>query len=131
MLVQHDLGADESLIAECDGSKRDAYSAMLRLLALPSPPDSIICSDNTISMGVMKAIKEKNLNIPRDIGIVSFDNFPIAELVEPSLTAVDVNIFEMGVQAANLLLKRMEDPSVSHQVSLISTVIQIRESTMR
>jgi len=131
MLAQYSLPADESLIVECDGSKKGAYSAMLRLLALPSVPDAVICSDNTISMGVMKAITEKKLDIPKDVGIVSFDNFPVAELLEPSLTTVDVNVFEMGMQAANLLLKRMENPSASHQVSLISTTIQIRESTMR
>lgn len=129
MLKQYNLPAEESLIAECDNSKGGAYIEMSRLLELSSPPDAVICGDNIISMGAMKAISKKNLTIPRDIGIVSFDNYPIAELVEPTLTTIDIDVHQMGVEAAKLILKQTENPSANHQVSLISTSIQIREST--
>ncbi|MCL2146555.1 MAG: LacI family transcriptional regulator [Synergistaceae bacterium] len=131
MLAQKGMPADEALIADCGASKDSAYVAMSRLLNLPSPPDAVICVNNVISMGAMKAIAEKNLKIPGEIGIISFDNFPIAELVEPKLTTVDIDVFEMGAEAAKLLLRLMENPNAHHQVSLISTSIQSRESTKK
>ena len=131
MLRQYNLPEDDSLIANCDGSKDDAYISMSRLLSLTPPPDAVICSDNIISIGAMKAIKEKKIDVPNEIGIVSFDSFPIADLVEPTLTTVDIDVYEMGVEAAKLLLKLMENPSTRHQSSLISTSIQMRESTMK
>ena len=131
MLEQYNISIDEALIADCDGSKGGAYIEMSRLLELTNPPDAVICGDNIISMGAMKAIAAKDLNIPRDIGIISFDNYPIAELVEPTLTTVDIDVYEMGVEAAKLMLKLMENPSAHHQVCLISTSIQVRESTIK
>ncbi|MCL2083819.1 MAG: LacI family transcriptional regulator [Oscillospiraceae bacterium] len=131
MLTQHNMPVDEALIAECDGGKAGACAEMARLLELTPPPDAVICGNNIISLGAMKAIAEKGLTIPRDIGIISFDNYPIAELVEPTLTTIDINVYEMGVEAAKLILKLMANPSAHHQVSLISTSIQVRESTIK
>jgi LacI family transcriptional regulator len=82
-------------------------------------------------MGAIKAIFEKKLNIPRDVGLVSFDNYPIAELLEPTLTTVDIDVYEMGVEAAKLLMRLIETPSARHQNSLISTSIQVRESSVK
>jgi DNA-binding LacI/PurR family transcriptional regulator len=131
MLKQCRLSVDESLVAECDDNKYSAYAAMSRVLNITTPPDAVICGDNIISMGAMKAIAEKKLSIPRDIGIVSFDNYPIAELVEPTLTTVDIDVYEMGIEAAKMLMRLIETPSARHQSSLISTSIQIRESTKK
>jgi DNA-binding LacI/PurR family transcriptional regulator len=79
----------------------------------------------------MKAIKSADLNIPQDIGVMSFDNFPIADLIEPSLTTIDIDVFELGIQAANILFKLIDNPNARQQQSLISTRIEIRESTSK
>lgn len=118
-------------IREGGGAKADGERMMRDLLALPLRPDAVICSDNILSMGAMKAIREAGLGIPGDIGLLSFDNYPIADLVEPGLTTVDIDVFEMGVQAATMLFKLIENPAARQQQSLISTCIQMRESTMR
>lgn len=112
-------------------TKNDGHQWMKQLIQLPQPPDAVICSDNILSVGAMKAIGEANLNIPKDIGILSFDNMPIADLVEPSLTTVDIDVFELGVQAANILFKLIDNPEARQQQSLISTCIRMRESTRR
>jgi LacI family transcriptional regulator len=74
---------------------------------------------------------EAGLDIPGDMGVLSFDNFPIADLAEPSLTTVDIDVFEMGAQAASMLFKRIDNPSAREQQSLIATRIEMRESTAR
>lgn len=130
-LAQNGLEFNQDFIQEGNSSKNDGFESMQRLLQLPRRPDAVICSDNVLSMGAMKAIKDVNLLIPKDIGVLSFDNFPIAELLEPPLTTVDIDVFELGVQAANILFKLIDNPSARQQQSLISTCIQARESTMR
>ena len=117
----------------CEGAatKDEGYKLMKQLIKLPQPPDAVICGDNVLSIGAMKAINEAKLNIPKDIGILSFDNMPIADLVEPSLTTVDIDVFEMGVQAANILFKIIDNPEARQQQSMISTCIKMRESTRR
>lgn len=118
-------------IREGGGSKEDGAEMVRDLLKLSVRPDAVICGDNFLSLGAMKAISQAGLRVPADIGVLSFDNFPIADLAEPSLTTVDIDVFEMGVQAANQLFKRIENPSVREQQSLIATRIEERESTRR
>lgn len=118
-------------IREGGSSKEDGAAMIRELLKLPKRPDAVICGDNFLSLGAMKAFAEAGLRIPEDAGVLSFDNFPIAELAEPTLTTVDIDVFEMGVQAANLLFKRIENPEAREQQSLIATRIQERESTAR
>lgn len=130
-LANNGLEYKQEYIQEGNSSKNDGFEAMQRLLRLPQRPDAVICSDNVLCMGAMKAVKNANLLIPEDVGVLSFDNFPIAELLEPSLTTVDIDVFELGVQAANILFKLIDNPAARQQQSLISTCIQARESTMR
>ena len=130
-LAGNGLEYRQEYVLEGKSSKGDGFELMLQLLKLPQRPDAVICSDNILSMGAMKAIKNANLRIPEDVGVLSFDNVPIAELLEPSLTTVDIDVFELGVQAANILFKLIDNPSARQQQSLISTCIEARESTMR
>lgn len=121
----------DSYIKECDGSKNDAYAKMCELLKLKKRPDAVIGGDNVICLGVMKAIREAGLNIPRDIGILSFNDYPLAELVEPPLTSVVIDVFEMGALAANALLGLLDDPGAGMQPSYVPTSVIMRESTNR
>jgi DNA-binding LacI/PurR family transcriptional regulator len=118
-------------VREGGGSKEDGAEMVRDLLKLSVRPDAVICGDNFLSLGAMKAIFQAGLRVPADMGVLSFDNFPIADLAEPSLTTVDIDVFEMGVQAANQLFKRIENPSVREKQSLIATRIEERESTGR
>lgn len=121
----------EEYVAEGGSAKSDGYNMMHALLTLEDRPDAIICSDNILSLGVMKAILSAGFKIPEDIGVISFDNFPVADLADPPLTTVDVDVFELGVQAANMLFKLIENPQSRQQQSLIATEIQMRQSTQR
>ena len=116
-------------IKECDGTKKDAYNKTRELLSLEDGPDAVICGDNIISFGAVKAMNEKGMNIPETIGLVSFDDYPLAELMEPSITSINIDVFELGVIAANTLIKIMNNPEAKQQQSLLSTGINVREST--
>ena len=118
-------------VREGGSSKEDGKSMMQELLSLPERPDSVICSDNFLSLGAMKAIEEAGLKIPQHIGVLSFDNFPIADLAEPPLTTVDIDVFEMGVQAGTMLFRLIDNPSAREQQILIATRIETRGSTNR
>lgn len=130
-LEQNGLAYRPEYVCEGPSTKDNGYRSMKQLLSLPEPPDAIICSDNILCLGAMKAIHEAGLNIPNDVGILSFDNMPIADLVEPTLTTVDIDVFQLGVQTANILFKIIDNPEARQQQSLISTCIKMRESTCR
>ncbi len=121
----------EVINVECGNSKDDGYHNMKKLLNGPVIPDAVICADNIISIGVIRAIQEAGLSIPEDIGIISFDNQQIAELSYPTITTVNVDVYELGYQSAKLLFELIENPQTRYQGLLISTKIEERESTIK
>lgn len=125
------LSYREEYVVEGGSAKADGINMMNALLQLKESPDAVICSDNILSLGVLKAVQAAGLSVPGDIGVVSFDNFPVADLADPPLTTVDVDVFELGVQTAHMLFKLIENPQSRQQQSLIATKIQVRESTQR
>lgn len=130
-LAQNGMTVREEYIKESNGTKQDACQKMKELLALDNRPDAVIGGDNILCYGAMKAIKEAGLRIPDQMGIVSFDDYPLAELLEPSLTSVVIDVFELGVLAADTLLSMLDDPDSKQQQYYIPTRIKERESTRK
>lgn len=96
-----------------------------------SRPDAIICSSDRLALGALRAAKMLNLRVPDDLGVLCFDNTVITELAEPSITSIDVDTFELGVQAAGILIDRVENPDASIRQTLLATKIIQRASTGR
>jgi DNA-binding LacI/PurR family transcriptional regulator len=107
------------------------HTAARQLLEAENPPDSFVFTNNIPAFGAIQAIKEKGLRIPGDIGVVSFDNYPVAEFSDPPMTIVDIDVVELGIQAASMILKEIERPSSSKQNSLLSVRILSRGSAER
>ena len=81
------------------------------------------------------AIKEKGLRIPQDIGIVGFSNWSYGSLIEPTLTTVDQPGFEMGQEAARLLIRQIEagekDQEPTPETRILKTKLIVRDSSVR
>ncbi|WP_334075407.1 MULTISPECIES: LacI family DNA-binding transcriptional regulator [Paenibacillus] len=100
-----------------------------RLNEMGKLPSVFVCANDYIAVSVIKALKNRNLAIPRDIVICGFDNGPESVIVEPHLTTVHIYSNEMGIKAAEMLLSRIHDPNQPYQVSHIYTKPIFREST--
>jgi DNA-binding LacI/PurR family transcriptional regulator len=66
--------------------------------------------DDLMSFGILHTLNDLGLNVPNDISIVSFNNVMLSELSSPSLTSVDINIFQLGYEAAKGLLECIQCP---------------------
>ena len=120
----------KNFIKECDGSKDDAYQKMKELLYMDEKADAVICGDNILSFGAMKAIQRSKLKHTKGYRTSKFDDYPLADLVEPSITSVDIDVFGLGINVANILFEVINDSTIRKQ-NLISTSIKQRESTLR
>lgn len=104
---------------------------VLSLMNAEDPPDSIICSNDRLALGALRAARQRGLRVPEDFGILCFDNTPVAELAETPITSIDVDTFELGLQAAEILIHQIENPQTSLRQILLSTKIIERSSTQR
>lgn len=100
-----------------------------RLGKMQELPSVFVCANDYIAVSVMKALKNRNVSVPRDLVICGFDNGPESVIVEPHLTTVHIYSNEMGIKAAEMLLSRIQDPAQPHQVTHIYTKPIIRDST--
>lgn len=124
------INYDASLVIEGRNSKDDGYRMMKELLSNSNFPDSVICADNLMSVGAIRAIQESGLSIPKDISVISFDNSQVAEITYPAISTINVDVFELGLQSAKLLFELIENPATRYQEILISTNVEERETTI-
>lgn len=123
------LAIQEDFIKYGTYTKESGFSMMEELLSHPILPDAVICENNQIAMGAVHAIEKHHLSIPKDMGIITFDDYPLSQLIDPPLTVVDINVHEMGKQAASILLQRINNPALQVQSFVTLPNLIIRSST--
>ncbi|MBN2005223.1 MAG: substrate-binding domain-containing protein, partial [Anaerolineae bacterium] len=69
---------------------------------------ALFCYNDLVAIGALKACIELGLAVPDDIAIVGFDDIPLAALVTPPLTTCHVPRYDLGRQAMELLLERID-----------------------
>lgn len=111
-LQKHGLPVDNELIIHYDLTEEKARIYANYLLSLPQPPDAIFAINDPTAIEIILVAKSRGIKIPQELGIVGFSNDPISAIIEPPLTTVEQPVWEMGRQAARILLEQMENPRI-------------------
>lgn len=93
--------------------------------------DSIICTNNIVAYHVLQKLKAEKIKVPEEIGMLTFDNYPLAEYLDPPLTAIDVDTYLLGEQAANALFDMIKRQKEKEENILIATKLIARKSTKK
>ena len=94
----------------------------------PAFPSCFFAENDTIALGVMKAMKEKGYRIPSDVSIIGFDDIPYASISSPTLTTIHVQRNIIGKQSVLQLLQLMEDPRFRLMKTQITGRLMVRDS---
>lgn len=132
-LKKHNIKEDKKLIVDCVDSKEDNYAMIEALLKGKNRPDGIFASVEHLAITTYQVCKNLEVNIPKDIKILSFSNLEAASLLNPSLTTVTQPAFDIGKEAAAILLKALTKKGftlANSKLVLPSHLIQ-RESTAK
>ena len=131
-LKKHKIKRDDDLIIHCDFNQDYAFFATQELLSMKKRPDAIFTISDRMAIGAMLAIKKKGLRMPEDIGLVGFNNEPVASLVTPQISSVDMSAFELGKAAAKLFIETMHHHEDMTSVeNVLKPKLFIRESSKR
>jgi len=101
-----EFGAPEPAVLVGDWSASSGYELGRRLAGDPELT-AIFCANDTMALGVMRALAEQGLRIPRDVSIVGFDDIPDAGFYTPPLSTVRQDFGEVGRRALSTLIDRM------------------------
>lgn len=93
--------------------------------------DSAICSNNEIAFRVSRELKQHGFALPDDFGMVTFDNYPLAEYMEPPLSVIDVDTYTLGMVATKQLIAMIQNKKAKNACEIIPTKLIERESTRK
>lgn len=124
-LCEHDRLFDSRLVAYGDYTPESAYSAMKSLI--PQKPDAVFVASDTMSLGALRALREADLRVPRDIAIVSHDDLPPAILADPPLTTVRQPIELAGQFAVERLTEMIQGAAPAppqHTINPVKLIVR-------
>ena len=108
----------------------DGYESAERLLD-SAMPDAIVTTSDNIAIGILKALKERNIRCPEDIAIIGCGDLETSAYMEPSLSTFSISTRELGVAAVRVALERLENPRDGYiRVELPFRFLE-RESTVK
>ena len=117
----------EHALMPCAGfDVEHGYKAGLELFAAGNPVDAVMCANDEVAAGMLRAAAAAELSIPDDILVTGWDDTPMATRTHPLLTTVRQPMHELGRRAARLLFERLDGQSSSSVV--LRTSIVLRES---
>jgi LacI family transcriptional regulator len=85
-----------------------AKQAMARVLRLKKLPSAVVATNDVFAVGAMLACREAGLRVPEDISITGVDNTDLGATQTPGLTSVNTPIIDIGKNAADQLIARLE-----------------------
>lgn len=129
-LSNHGVEIDPGLILQCD-TRKEVYLLKDRIIDLAPGIDGIFAVNDFTAIAAMQILQENGFKIPEDIAVTGFGNDPIASIASPTLTTVEQRGFEMGRQAVEILIRRIEDPStfIDFQTRVIPVSLEKRASS--
>ncbi|MFC0775270.1 LacI family DNA-binding transcriptional regulator [Terrimonas alba] len=134
-LKKHKIPIDNNLIISYDLSLEKVKIYVQHFLTLSPPPDALFCMNDPTAIAAMRVIKQNKLRIPQDIAVVGFSNDLSSELVDPALTTMAQPTFDLGREAARLVLNEINNEGntdgakTNHKTVVLKTQLLIREST--
>ncbi len=128
----------DQVVEHADYRPEGGHRAALSLLDGPHRPDALLIFNSQMAAGAIRAARSRVLSIPRDLGIVAFDDASWTSLVTPPLTVVRQPTLELGRAAGEVLLdraKHLEEPAEAGGKNYIHRVLApelvVRSSSLR
>lgn len=111
-LMQNDLPIEKSYCIEVDNVFMDECKPLWELLRSENRPTAMVVSDDILAVSLERICNQCGISIPEDLSIISFNDSLFAKLTSPQLTSIDVNSFQLGIEAASQLINHIENPNL-------------------
>ena len=125
-LKENGLQYDPALVIEGDYRTESGYRGGNLLLS--HRPDGVYVANYLMTVGFLKAAEEMGLRCPEDFGLVSFDDYPWLGIFQPRLTTVELPKYQLGMEAAELLLERIAGNTGPSVLRKLLPELRVRES---
>ncbi len=128
-LLGHDLDLRDELVCPGATTFERGRASTLALLAQYPDVTAIFAYNDLLALGALRACAEQGRRVPADCAVVGFDDIPLADWINPSLTTVRVDKPRLGGQAVELLLDMLLAPESAPPTVTVDTRLVVRESS--
>lgn len=125
------MAVESELVVEGNHTLEGGEKAFEKMLAMPSQPTAVLCSNDMTAMGVMRKSYAEGIVIPRDLSVIGFDNIRISQYMLPPLTTIEMSQTEIARTAFRALLEDVQrnTPNPKGTEYTLMTSLVLREST--
>lgn len=102
------LDPTDLMLIETTYAVESGAAAMTQILSTGTLPTVVLCGNDVLAVGALRAAQQRGLRVPQDIAITGFDDMEIGQIVTPALATVSVPHRKMGQQAAETLIAMLE-----------------------
>jgi DNA-binding LacI/PurR family transcriptional regulator len=124
-----DLGLTRQIhVIHAEQTSRETQTAARVLLTSARPPEAIFCWTDFVALEVLSVARDLGLSVPEDVAVVGFDNTSYCDLAQNALTSIDQSGQVLGLQAARLLIERI-DGRVAPEHFVVAPRLVVRASS--
>ena len=124
-LRAHGLEVSPELVRAGPPTQEFGLRAAREMLDMQQPPTALFTGNNLLTLGVLRAVHERELQVPEDIAVAAFDEMDWMSLVYPALPLVSQPAYEIGKMAASLLLARIADDAREPQEVMLQAAVRV------
>jgi len=111
-LATHGMEADQDRVRFCEAfTEESGYRAAGVLLDAHPEVTAVVAGNDLIALGCYAALAERGLRCPEDMSVIGFNDMPFVDKQRPPLTTVRIPHYDIGIEAARLLLERIANPT--------------------
>ena len=125
---QAGLEIGPNYLQETTFDRAGGYAKTKILLKMVPRPTAILACNDMIALGALLAIREAGLRCPEDISLFGFDGLDLTETTTPQLSSVYQSSYQLGAEAAQLALDRVEKKTSPVRHIVLKTELRIRDS---
>lgn len=130
-LMLHNLPVRQDYCVEMESVNATQSDDLNKMLSMADRPTAFVVSDDMLALALERCCVQMGLSIPNDVSIIAFNNSLYAQLASPQLTAVDINSYQLGQEAAAQIINHAENPNLSATKIVIPHRIVERDSCIK
>jgi LacI family transcriptional regulator len=129
-LHDHGLDDDPGLVATCSyWTEAEGARALRELLDSGASFSAVLAGNDLLALGCYDVLEERGLACPGDLSVMGFNDMPFIDKLRPPLTSVRVPHYQVGAEAARMLIETLQDPGRHPRSVLLPLTMRTRQST--
>jgi LacI family transcriptional regulator len=122
--AMEEAGLEAASSFDCNSTEATT-EVLARRLSRKSSPTALFTANNIITRYTLRALIEIGVQVPEQVALIGFDDFELAEIMRPPLTAVRQPVSELGRVAANLLFERIQSDKLPEEGNHVILPIEL------